>query len=366
MNYILKSRPYMDVGKLEPKYSNNYAKYVIFKNNIFELDKYRMKISEIKNWDKIKKMCNPYELINISGYRANYSIAKFRPLSRSYFKMIEIINLCNLSEVKQDILCLAEGPGGFIQALHSHNKNHKIIGVTLPPISNEIPSWNKLLEKKRLAKNVIVKYCDLCIPNTLDELFMADLITADGGIDYSEDQIHQEQVYYKIIFCEIACALRYQKKGGTFVLKIVDITTILTLKMIYILTLHYEMVNIVKLHTSRPANAEKYLVCKNFRGNRLNLSNIIDNWKEQSLIDLENIRLPADFIHELYEYNKEYTLKQIESLSYIIDRSRIDIMSDDYNQIIKYQCKKAIEWCNKNNIEINENSPYYIKYISSI
>jgi hypothetical protein len=42
-------------------------------------------------WDNIKKFTNPYEYIhsNITGNKTN--ISKLRPLSRSFYKMIEII-----------------------------------------------------------------------------------------------------------------------------------------------------------------------------------------------------------------------------------------------------------------------------------
>ena len=71
-----------------------------------------------KEWDNSKKNVNPYEYIHtiIPGYR--HAISKYKPLSRSFFKMIEIANTFNLLENFKDISIntfhLAEGPGGFI------------------------------------------------------------------------------------------------------------------------------------------------------------------------------------------------------------------------------------------------------------
>ena len=61
------------------------------------------KISHIKEplWDEIKKLTNPYELIYIAP---NTSIANIKPLSRSFFKMIEIINEFAMEIIKQKIL----------------------------------------------------------------------------------------------------------------------------------------------------------------------------------------------------------------------------------------------------------------------
>jgi hypothetical protein len=62
-----------------------------------KLKKSKNKINEIPSnlWEDIKKYTNPYELIYIFNNKREQnikSIAKFRPLSRSFFKMIEIIH----------------------------------------------------------------------------------------------------------------------------------------------------------------------------------------------------------------------------------------------------------------------------------
>ena len=45
-----------------------------------------------------------------------------------------------------------------------------------------------------------------------------------------------------------------------------DIHTTNTLQMLFILSNYFEKVIITKPYTSRPANSEKYIVCKNFNG----------------------------------------------------------------------------------------------------
>ena len=84
-----------------------------------------------------------------------------------------------------------------------------------------------------------------------------ELVTADGGFDYSIDFNKQEQLSYHLIFCEIVAALSILKKGGTFILKIFEIHTNLTVEFIYLLNNYFETVFIVKPYVSRPANSEK-------------------------------------------------------------------------------------------------------------
>ena len=56
-----------------------------------------------------------------------------------------------------------------------------------------------------------------------------------------------------------------QKFNGTFILKIFDMFSKSTQDYIYLLSLFYNKVYIFKPQTSRLANSEKYIVCKDFK-----------------------------------------------------------------------------------------------------
>jgi 23S rRNA U2552 (ribose-2'-O)-methylase RlmE/FtsJ len=138
------------------------------------------KINQINSflWEDLKKYTNPYELIyafsNRKGWEANNSIADVKPLSRSFFKMIEMIyefipelgnKTYNTKEVSTSAnrlisLHIAEGPGGFIEA--TRYLRHNIIsdyafGITL--LDNEIkcvPAWKQSGFFLRNNPNVII------------------------------------------------------------------------------------------------------------------------------------------------------------------------------------------------------------------
>ena len=76
-------------------------------------------------WDDYKKITNPYEYIFLSwNRRSSRSVATRQPLSRSYFKMIELWKRLNLAPCLAPLASTgglitahaAEGPGGFIEA----------------------------------------------------------------------------------------------------------------------------------------------------------------------------------------------------------------------------------------------------------
>ena len=47
-----------------------------------------------------------------------------------------------------------------------------------------------------------------------------DLVTADGGFDFSSDFNNQEDLSLKLIYCKILTAILIQKESGSFILKI--------------------------------------------------------------------------------------------------------------------------------------------------
>ena len=92
-----------------------------------------------------------------------------------------------------------------------------------------------------------------------------DIITGDGGFDFSTNFNNQECMAFRLIFTQLSYAISMQKYGGTFILKIYDIFLKPTLQTLYILSTFYTNIYITKHNTSRYANSEKYLVCTDFR-----------------------------------------------------------------------------------------------------
>ena len=188
-------------------------------------------------WDYYKKITNPYEYIHTHVNNRNSSVCKYKPLSRSFFKMIEIINIFNFFDDKNEISSfhLAEGPGGFIEAFNyiRNNPKDKYYGITLISDDVNVPSWKKSNNYLNNNKNIIIEYGkskdgDLFLQENLKYCYEKygnniDYITADGGFDFSVDFNKQEDLSLKLIFAQIIYAIIMQKKGGHFVIKIFDI-----------------------------------------------------------------------------------------------------------------------------------------------
>ena len=74
-------------GEYEDKNQKIFTSYSMAKS----LEKKKNKINNFKySWDITKKYVNPYEYIHTIIPGKNISVGKYRPISRSYFKFIEI------------------------------------------------------------------------------------------------------------------------------------------------------------------------------------------------------------------------------------------------------------------------------------
>lgn len=372
------------------KFSTAFTSKSINEAEIQELILYKNKIDTVgchKIWDKAKKLSNDYELIHLPNKKIkSESVALYEPLSRSYFKLWELIcdfDLLN-DRANQKILIagLAEGPGGFLEAALNYRKKYfsiidDIYGITLKSSNKDVPGWKKANDFLNSNTNIIISYGKDETGNiyNLENIKhfanlirrKAFLVTADGGFDFSIDFNKQEQLSYRIIFCEIVMALSIQELNGTFVCKFFDLYTPLTLKFIYLLKCLYKKVYITKPLTSRPANSEKYIVAKYFKGIKTSyleqLYNVVKSWgiienNDLYIYDVFDIRLPEKFKDTILKYNTSNYKSQIESINKTLSIIEHQGNLSSLNLTIDEQAKKAVEWCNKYDVEINYNSNF--------
>ena len=220
----------------------------------------------------------------------NYKISKkFKVkngwLSRAAFKMWEILTLFNLTDEKSgmNMLHLAEAPGSFVQSIISYrdtnskkSSSDKHYVVSIKDSDKTVPSLDKLSKalttaqkkKVKLHKYTSSDIGDLTSLTTLQNIVKnnkkkADLITADGGFNWTNENF-QEQEAYRLLLAEIIGAIMNQAKGGHFVIKLFETFTESSIKLIEILSQFYKNIFIYKPLTSRSSNSEKYVICESF------------------------------------------------------------------------------------------------------
>jgi len=371
---------------------------LIFRKFYQDICHEKEKIDKLENgqeWDKIKKIGNPFELIYTSYHKNKKkdSISNYQPISRSYFKMWEIYY--NFADKifnhisNQDSLVfghLAEGPGGFMEATYNYRLHRSktkaprdiYYGITLRPNNEYVPDWNKMKKIFGDKQNIHIEYGNLYMyPDVKNYIRYfqkqkAFIVTADGGFDYSQDFNGQEINSCQIIYAEVVVALNILKRGGTFVCKVFDLFTNSMLKIMYLLFKNFEEVHLYKPDTSRPANSEKYLVCIGYRDS-LNeeekeyLLFILQEYQrlqktnpctENDTYVIEGIRVPNEFVRMIERYNGLYIEQQKFYLQRTIKLAYEKPSKEEYDRLIKNQVKNAVDWCNKYNIPMNRQSMY--------
>jgi 23S rRNA U2552 (ribose-2'-O)-methylase RlmE/FtsJ len=158
-----------------------------------------------------------------------------------------------------------------------------------------------------------------------------------------------EQEAYIHIFTNIVNSIKLQAKNGSFVLKVYDTFTNVTIKLIYLLKTFYEEVYIHKPFFSRNTDSEKYIICSKF---------IYDGSKKQkNIVSLENM---------LKQMNKDF----------IVDIFPKFILTPEHTNVFKYtniiiinnlqiSINMLVQYIKSNNYFGNEYHSYHTKQIDA-
>jgi len=335
----------------------------------------------ITQWDIYKKYTNPYEYIhtNIPGSRT--AICKYKPLSRSYFKMIEILRslyiLDSLPDAPIQTFHLAEGPGGFIEAICNSrcNPDDKYYGMTLISEKDYVPGWKKSQEYLEHNPNIILEYGrdntgNILNPDNLRFCYekyknSMELMTGDGGFDFSVNFNDQEVTASRLVFAQIVYAILLQKKDGNFIIKFFDIFTPISVDFTHLLSSFYRKVYVIKPNTSRYANSERYLVCKGFKfadtsylfETFYNMLCQLDANRNEFVYRILKKSIPYFFVTRLEEYNAIIGQQQIEIINNTLNMVRTTAKADKIEALKKININRCIQWCIKNKQQYNKSTP---------
>ena len=323
-------------------------------------------------WDKYKKITNPFEYINTPFDAHTPCVCQYKPISRAFFKLHEILQCCSFHfPYTMNSYHLAEGPGGFIEAILYHRRQREDLyyGMTLLERDKDIPVWDKCQRNlMKSNKNIHIEEGDgtgnlLHLENLLyvkeKHGGSMDFVTGDGGFDFSHDFNQQEESAINLIFAEVCFAMVLQKKGGSFVLKVFDTYTSTMTEIIYLLTYLYEEVIFIKPTMSRPANSEKYIVCMKFKQVH-NLEAMIEKMilfyprlKAEPIYSFLDLYIPNCFLSKLKEINS--ILGQAQNIAILkILLSISDESPENQEYYKKRYLVKCMKWCKKQNLPIHE------------
>ena len=309
-------------------------------------------------WDsKYKMLVNPYELLLPNfKYSSDFKmIGKISPVSRAYFKAVDIIKEFNIQSGDGILATIADAPGGWAQSFNILFPKKKIITTSLKSgikyntsiINNKKIVIDYLINKDgdllniKNIKHMINKYRNKC-----------SIIGCDGALiyddKYMDNPIPKEYQHHRLFYMELIICLGLQKLGGSCFIKLYKCKTSVTKQLFALMNKYYKNISIYKPKSIRIGNTELMLVCNNFIG--------IDHDKLQQLLNY------ADTINQIFSSG--------EYISNIFDT---DCNYDSINKFTKYTNnleifikKYGLEMMNIYGKEINMTNTYLSLYNKQI
>jgi 23S rRNA U2552 (ribose-2'-O)-methylase RlmE/FtsJ len=360
------------------------------RQSISEYDKTPLFFND--NWEYYKKIVNPYELVYTQNKYSNFpqSVCILRPLSRSYFKMIELLEIFkffyNLSAFEKSrgirSAHTCEGPGGFIEALFDLAEKNRVrisqsTAITLRPLLPNVPGWKRATNFLSRNKNIKIIYGEdrsgdiLNIKN--QDFFIKEvnneskvhIYTADGGLDFSDDYLHQEDKIFPLLLASVKIGLAVLKNDGMMIMKFFDIQNQKTTQLLYLLQSFFRQWTLYKPSVSRPCNPEQYFVGIGFKGCSKEFLDRFDRWQNNiSLIFLKD-GIDSSFLNNMSAIQSNLISCQIKYLKQIFSiickirtefhtTGKTEISMMYIQDILNKNIVKCIEWCRTFSVPIRQ------------
>jgi len=302
---FFKSSVYEKREIIYDEFTINISKELFNKKN--EITQYE----EEHKWELAKKLANPYEMVYTQEEKFPYpNVSIIKPLSRSYFKLIEILKIVDfMKDLPKEVQFLrsahiAEGPGGFMQAFIDVVENNKrrikkMDAITLRSDKQCIPGWKKASQFLKKYSNIInISYGkdgtgDIYKIINQDKFIeevsnKVHLFTADGGFDFSIDYTQQEKQIFKLLTSSFLIGFQLLALNSLCVIKLFDTYSESTQSLISLCGSCFKEYSLYKPATSRPCNSERYFIGKKFKGFN---PKVIESLKE-ILYNLDNDKYP--------------------------------------------------------------------------
>lgn len=356
-----------------------------------KIDSYEKTICAGDNkWEYYKKVINPYELVYTQKKYTDFpeSVCILHPLSRSYFKMIEMLDLINYEDMfKNETIRTAhvcEGPGGFVEAIFEKSEkfNKRIassLAMTLRSKQTNIPGWKRATKFLQKHRNISITYGaddsgDILKYNNQNAYIekigatKVNIFTGDGGFDFSVDYTKQEHMIFPLLIATTRIGFEILKKGGVFIIKIFDFYNKATADLLYFLSEHFSEWTLYKPATSRPCNPEQYFIGKGFIGTSEKSINIIRTWSQMICEKLELGQLfisqyPDKFITILHDMRT----KSFKNQCVYFERVFSVIEEENNTDIIKKYLKKhevsSYDWCRRFKVPVYTNRCHLIEVL---
>jgi len=244
--------------------------------------------------EKYKPTIDNYEN-NIENFAKEFFSQQVNPeiqiVDEKFYKAWEIFHYFDIINNKNDFSSahLFDGNGHFTQATMLFRK--VFFGKDFESGDNYTVLKDIDIEKVQYGEidENLKKY----ISKNKKEPGTYDLVTCDGGFGKMNENMCEKEMP-RLLCNEINTAINLLKKGGSFVCKLYETFTKITVKFISILLDIFAKVYIIKPFTSHLSSNEKYIVCLGYKydkddKNNIVVKNIIDKLLKKMDLQKNNV-----------------------------------------------------------------------------
>ncbi|XP_037928482.1 cap-specific mRNA (nucleoside-2'-O-)-methyltransferase 1-like, partial [Teleopsis dalmanni] len=173
-------------------------------------------------------------------------------------------------------------------------------------------------------------------------------VMADGGFSVEGQENIQEILSKQLYLCQCLTALKILCENGSFVCKFFDLFTPFSVGLIYLMYKCFDVISIIKPNSSRPANSERYLVCKWKKANTSVICSYLDyvnsfinESRGDDVIEIVNLDLitnDCEFFNYITASNNNIGRNQIIGLKKILAYYQNPQLRESRQSEIRKQC----------------------------
>ncbi|XP_075224003.1 cap methyltransferase 1 [Lycorma delicatula] len=313
------------------------------------------------------KRSNPFETIS-NGIFLNRAAMKMANMDRVFdFMFTNPVDRDNRPIIgEMDLLYFADvcaGPGGFSEyVLWRKNWQAKGIGFTLKhcndfKLDDFLAGTPESFEPYYGAKGDGDVY-DPDNVESLTDFVMAKtdnlgvhFMMADGGFSVAGQENIQEIMSKRLYLCQLLIALSIVRTDGHFVCKLFDLFTPFSVGLVYLMYRSFQKICIHKPNTSRPANSERYIICKYKRSDcdairsymfdlNLHFNNLGSNSNRDIVecVPMTEMSSDVDFFDYILNSNNRLGRRQLVHLKKVIAFCRDTKLEETKQNELRQKC----------------------------
>lgn len=299
-------------------------------------------------FDEARLKVNPFEAIGRSIFQ-NRAAIKIANIDAIYHISNSVPLITDMREGGIfTYLDIAAGPGGFTEYIQFRRSQSIGWGMTLKDKND----WNlNYLDLNRFTPlygedqtgNLYTNWIWLIGEIITRNSGGVDLVMADGGFEVEkEDLYRQEWLSSKLFAIQAVIGCSTCKEGGNFVLKAFDTVTSISADILYLMSRCFAEIIIFKPISSRPANSERYVICRGRKGDEVEpiielLIKSILSYQGNTYLNKILSSIPKDFIIWLTNENNRSINLQTDVANKIIS-----LMEGRTIELKEYNLRKCL------------------------